>query len=229
MKYGSENCVACEYCIFSALCKDYLFEGKVDFFIESLERKVPYRSGALLFDIGQRVETLIALRRGMVGIYDANNTLIHLLSPGLLVSGEDFCGGYYRVRAVALTDVETCILDYSRMYGLSQITSGTFTHTLNLVSSACRENQRMMQVLNQSDARQKVLAFLTLMRQRNLENGFAPDIIDIPVKHKELASMLGLAAVTLRRILAELSQQGIIDARLRQVVIKDCQRLVLPA
>lgn len=59
------------------------------------------------------------------------------------------------------------MLDYSEMYGLSQITLGTFRNMVNLLSETAYENQQMIKVLVQPDTFLKVTSFILLMAERN--------------------------------------------------------------
>jgi CRP/FNR family transcriptional regulator, anaerobic regulatory protein len=114
------------------------------------------------------------------------------------------------------------MLDYSEMYGLSQITLGTFRNMVNLLSETAYENQQMIKVLVQPDAFLKVTSFILLMAERNKIKFFTEDNFSLPLTQKDLSSLLGISPVTLRRVLDKLERDvGGITIHDRKVVIKD--------
>ncbi|PWW07090.1 Crp/Fnr family transcriptional regulator [Mangrovibacter plantisponsor] len=225
MKTPELPCIKCQNCTFSQICEDYLFEQPLDFFIASLQRKVEIKMGSNLFSIGEPVNHLIALRSGTVNIYGENNKLVSVISPGMLVNSEDVHTGVYQSQAIAATPVSLCVLDYSRLYGLSQITTGVFSHMVHILSESSCDKSKFIHVLSQPDAARKVASLLLLLRLRNVKVEFLADTLLLPLKHKELAGMLGLSPVTLRRTLNLLEQNGVIKLEKRQVIINDVHYL----
>ncbi len=219
---NSQLCVDCQHCIFSEICKECMFTQNIPIFNRAFQRKVFLSQGRALFNIGDKVKYLIAIRSGCLKIIDQDNILLNLQTPGQLIGGEDLHNGYYRTSAIALQDTEVCMLDYSEIYGLSQITLGTFRNMVNLLSETAYENQQMIKVLVQPDAFLKVTSFILLMAERNKIKFFTEDNFSLPLTQKDLSSLLGISPVTLRRVLDKLERDvGGITIHDRKVVIKD--------
>lgn len=217
--------VECSNCALSNLCKEYLFDKQDRFFINSLERKVAFKNGEVLCKPGQSVKYLIALRGGFVSIYDENDNIINFLMPGQLVGGEDIGHGFYRVKAVALTSLSTCLLDSSQLYGLSQVTSNSFHHIINLLSISSRENQRMISVLSYADGKKKIAAFLILLINRLKEYGFPHTNFTFPLPYKDIAQLLGLSVSTLHRVFRAMEAEFILETNNRDVLVINPKKL----
>lgn len=211
MNNETNHCIDCEHCAFTGICRDYLFDEPLPYFISSLERKVSLTAGQTLYSTGEPVKHLFALRSGFMKQVNSKNQIINLLVPGELVNGEDGYPGRHRTTTVAVTDAQVCQLDYARLYPLSQVTTNTFSHAMSMLSKAAFNHQRMTTVLMQPDAKRKIAAFILLIHLRFCEAGFTDNCIKLPVIYRELAQLLGVSTVTLRRGLNDMISGNIIS------------------
>jgi CRP/FNR family transcriptional regulator len=120
----------------------------------------------------EEVKHLIAVRSGCFTVVDEDKTLFAVYTPGQLIGGENLYRSHYHTTAIAVQDAEVCMIDYSAMYGLSQLTLGTFSHTIKLLSETADDNLKMIKVLLQHDAFKKVAMFILLMSERNKAKSF---------------------------------------------------------
>lgn len=222
---STQFCVDCQHCIFAEICKECMFTQHVPTFTHALQRKVQIRQGHYLFTAEEDVKYLIAVRSGCFTVVDKDNTLLGVYTPGQLIGGENLYLSHYHTTAIAVQDAEVCMLDYSAMYGLSQLTLGTFSHTIKLLSEMANENLKMIKVLIQHDAFMKVAMFILLMSERNTEKAFSALPFSLPLQQKEIASLLGITASTLRRSIATLEAEKCIEIKSRKIIINDTQKL----
>ncbi|EEM1159067.1 Crp/Fnr family transcriptional regulator [Salmonella enterica subsp. enterica serovar Panama] len=211
MKTKIPPCVDCAHCAFTAICRDYLFQERLGVFVDSLQRKSPYKKGDIIFNPGEPVRHLIALRSGFIKIYDADDQLRGVMLPGQLIGSEDMFQCRHQRRAVAATDVTVCLIDSARIYLLSQVTTHANRHFLDMFSKAASEYQEMLTVMMQSTAQKKVSAFFALMMTRNVNGGFQKNKLSLPLTQKELASLLGISPMTLRRVITGLIKEKTIS------------------
>ncbi|RDK15199.1 Crp/Fnr family transcriptional regulator [Enterobacter sp. 9-2] len=222
---NTQFCVDCQHCIFSEICQECMFTQSVPAFTHALQRRVQIRQGQCLFTAGEEVKHLIAVRSGCFTVVDEDKTLLAVYTPGQLIGGENLYHSYYRTTAIAVQDAEVCMIDYSAMYGLSQLTLGTFSHTIKLLSETADDNLKMIKVLLQHDAFKKVAMFILLMSERNKAKSFSAMPFSLPLQQKEIASLLGITASTLRRSIARLEAEKCISLQSRKILINDAEML----
>ncbi|MBA1147935.1 helix-turn-helix domain-containing protein [Ectothiorhodospiraceae bacterium WFHF3C12] len=69
---------------------------------------------------------------------------------------------------------------------------------------------------------EKRLAFMLLdIAARNLRNGGSESHFELPIRHGELANLLGLAHETLSRVFSQLTGQGLLECEGREVRLRD--------
>lgn len=202
-----------------------MFTRYVPDFTHALQRKVQIRQGQHLFTIGEDVRHLIAVRSGCFTLINKDNTLLGVYTPGQLIGGENLYHSHYHTTAIAVQDTEVCMLDYSAMYGLSQLTLGTFSHTIKLLSETANENLKMIKVLIQHDAFMKAAMFFLLMSERNKEKSFSAQPFSLPLQKKEIASLLGISTATLRRSIAKLEAEKCIEIKSKKIIINNAETL----
>lgn len=211
--------VSCEKCCFGKMCKDYLFDNCVALFTQSLQRKKIIKKGEYIYRPGDQIVHLIALRMGTVKIYDANNDLVNVKTPGQIIGTEDLHINRYHHQAVAATDVQLCLLERSRVYDLSLITENFIHYVIDILSHEIAEQQKMISVLASPNAQMRVREYLKLVIQRYEWYGFPTAKIPFPLSLKEMATLLGVSVSSLNRTIFELKESGeiIVDKKNIQV------------
>lgn len=212
-------CVDCQHCAFAGMCREYLFERKIAIFETSLKRKMKTRAGELLYDEGDTVTSLIAVRRGFFKTVDQSGVIINFHTPGQIIGGDDLYRGIHRNRVIAVTDTDVCKIDYSALYGLSQVTEGVFMFVVNMLSESINDNQQMVNVLSTQDSLARVLGFFRLLAGRNAGKHFTDEQCHIPLSQKELSELLGVSVATLGRVMRWLEVENLIDVKRRKVFI----------
>jgi CRP/FNR family transcriptional regulator len=219
MKNTLAECGNCDSCCFGKICKDYLFDKPVPQLVQSLERKKCHKKGDNIFSRNDEVTHLLALRRGAIKLYDAAGNIQNLFTSGQLINGDALHNGRYHYDAIAATDTEICMLETRRLYDLSLITTDFLNYTLELLSRAVYENQRLISVLTRGEAAGRICAFISLLSQKLEENTFPHQRFTLPVTLKEMATLLAISPSTQNRIITELCQQDIIATEKKEIII----------
>lgn len=204
------NCVNCAACGFAELCSAFLFEYQDPLFTRDLETKKKIPRGGYLYRVGDKVDALYALRRGIAKVYDSRGQLMGVVLPGQVMGVEELHTGVCRQDIQAATDVEVCMLRSQHFYQMSQLMPGFTDYILRVLSRSARNKQEFISVLTKSDTLQKVQYFLLLLSDTYKEYGFEYRIIELPLSKKELAELLGISISTLSRTLESLSAKGIV-------------------
>lgn len=227
MKAIFSECGDCDSCCFGTLCKKHSFDKALPGFVKNLEKKRIYHKGDILFRQEEYVGAFMALRRGVVKLYDDNHHLQNLFISGQLVNGFEMnyeSEGYY---AVAASYSEVCILSKESVHALSQLTMDFTSDIIALLSGAISDSQKIMSIIRKNDAREKVGAFIALLYLKIREiNGNASQF-EIPLNKKEMAFFLGLSVSTLIRAINNLSSEGLFDIFNKEIRINDIDALIL--
>jgi CRP/FNR family transcriptional regulator len=97
---------------------------------------------------------------------------------------------------------------------------------LRTLSDRCRDAWAQIEVLtfHNADARIRT-AFYHLGKKRGVVTPYG---VKIPIKltHKEISDIVGISRETVTRVLSHLQEQGLVEVRTRQFVIKDPEQLV---
>lgn len=191
-------------------------------FIKDLARKKIIPKNEFIYQQGNAVKALYALRRGVAKIYDSQQTLQGIVFPGQVVGAEELFSQHYQYSVQAATEVEVCELQNAHFYHLSQITSDFTNFIIAILSRSAREKQQFINVLVNNDGLQKLSGFIQLMVGINREYGFEHNIIELPLSKKELAQLLGISQSTLSRAFDTLESQHKVSVNKKEIVVLDC-------
>ena len=204
------NCVNCAACGFSELCSAYFLEQQDQIFVRDFETKKKIARGDEIYQQGDKVDALFALRSGVAKIYNTQGLLTGVVLPGQVMGAEELHTGICQQNIQAATEIEVCVLRSQHYYEMSQLMTGFTDYIVRILSRSVREKQQFISVLTKSDALQKVQYFLQLLSDNYKEHGFEHRNIALPLSKKELAELLGISVSTLARALENLSEQGVI-------------------
>lgn len=211
--------VSCSECGFAEVCQAYLFERQEPIFIRDLSRERRVSKNAYIYQSGNPVDALYALKSGVAKIYDAQHILQGILLPGQVFGAEELFTSHHFYSVQAATDVQICELKKTHFYELGQLTTH-FTHfIIRLISRSAREKQLFINVLVKSDGLQKVNNFIQLLADIRKEYGFEHRAIELPLNKKELAQLLGISLSTLTRALTTLTEQKRVEVNKKKITL----------
>jgi CRP/FNR family transcriptional regulator len=222
--------VACSSCCLKGACLPCdLGSVEMGRFDEITTAKRKVARGASLFLIGDRFESLYAVRSGAfktVGVSrhgDEKVTGFHL--PGELIGLEAINGTSHNFNAVALEDSEVCVIPFQRLEQLAMTIPALQHQLLRLLSSDISRDQGLMLLLGSMTAEQRVAAFLLSLARRHQRLGFSSSRFVLRMTREEIGNYLGLTLETVSRLFSRLQRDGLISVQQRNVEIRETERL----
>jgi CRP-like cAMP-binding protein len=193
--------------------------------IAGLGTRRAYRKDAFLFLADEEARGFYYILTGEVRVFrmdDAGKELeIVRLRPG------DFFGeaiallqGKFPAFARAAQDTEVLFFEKPAVFRQLEKDPSAARFWLLLLARKCQVLNRRIETLGLRTVRQRLAQYL-LSFCRNDE----PCRLDLSIKKVELARQLGTISETLSRNLRQLQEEGLIEVRKRQILIKSPQRL----
>ena len=186
--------------------------------------------GAELFRQGDRFESLYAIRSGSfksVGIAVRGQygkvTGLHL--PAELLGLDAISSQIHEYDAIALEDSEVCVVPYAQLTRLMSQLPELQAHVLCILSGDITRDGGLMLRLGAMSAEQRVVSFLLGLSRRCEYLGYAGTRFSVRMRRDDIASYLGITIETTCRILTRLQRDGLIEANMKDVEIKNLNGL----
>jgi CRP/FNR family transcriptional regulator len=182
-----------------------------------LEQIVSHRffhSNQTIFEEGDPADYAYNVAQGHVRIYkllaDGRRQITGFLGPG------DFLGLFrhdaYAYGAEAIDDVELCCIGHGDLERLMIKMPEVRDRLLEMSRDELSAAQEQMLLLGRKSAREKLLSFLLLKVQHDIEPAEAqPVTLDLPMSRSDIADFLGLTIETVSRTFSELRKQDLIE------------------
>lgn len=232
-EHGSASChtgVACQDCSLYQLCLPVEIDGAdLELLDRIIRRRRPLRRGEYLFRAGDPLRAVYAVRSGSVKTFtcssagDDHVTGFHL--PGELIGLDAIGAGVHPCSARALETSSVCEVAYEGLEDLSMKIRGLQRQLLRLMSREIHHDEKMMALLAQTAAEERLAALLLDMSGRFRERGFSARIFRLSMSRNEIGSYLGLAVETVSRLFTRLQAEGLLSVQHRHVKIHDMERL----
>jgi CRP/FNR family transcriptional regulator len=223
--HGVVACAQCnlrELCLPSGLKPDEMARlGHV----VSAKRQVR-RRGAL-FRQGDPFTSIYAVRYGVFKtcLQSANGaeqvTGFHL--AGELLGMEGIAHGRHTCDAIALENAEVCVMPFDSVAELAREIEGVQCQLHRVMSREIVRDQRLMLLLGNMSAEDRVAAFLFNLLQRMEARGFSGSELNLRMSRQDIGSYLGLTLETVSRTFARFASQGLLDVQRRHIRIRDAE------
>jgi CRP/FNR family transcriptional regulator len=179
---------------------------------------------AMLVHQGDRLRSIYVVFAGFLRSRQLVGGMEHIVGfpmKGDVIGLDSVGSGTHQAGAVALTDAEVAIVPYS-MLECAGTPEGFSQHLL--LELMARESARVathIGVLACPTAAARVAGFLLALSDAFGRRGYSRSAFMRPMRNSDVANHLGLRAETVSRTIAALRSQGLIDVRLRMMVILD--------
>lgn len=221
-----------------SLCKCHikentLFTGLNDAQLDAFKEVVitnHYKKRELVFMEGDDCTGLYIIRTGRVKVVRSSSTgkeqIINILNPGDLLGFEVFYNGrIYRNTAVVMEDCELC---YVEKHAFFKILEQEPAIAKKLILSLGRElNHAYERIGNLGllNAREKLAHLLfTLASEYGVkEDGGVK--LNLTLSRLEIAELLGITQETSIRLLKGFKEEGVLEIRRKEIIIKSLSRL----
>lgn len=222
--------INCQSCSISQLCLPYTLDdsslGQLD---NIIERKRPYQKGDLIFQAGEPLRSLYAVRSGSFKSYNVSNdgdaqiTAFHL--PGDLIGFDSVHSSTYRSFSEALETSMVCEIPYSNLEALSDQLPLLRRQVMRLMSSEISADKQLMSLLNNKSAEQRLATFLLDFSERFRSRGLSSREFRLSMTRAEIGNFLGLTVETVSRLLSKLHKENCIRVDGKFILLNDSQRL----
>ncbi len=216
----------CQNCSFSQLCLPFnLNNQELDKLDEIIKRKQPYQKNDRLFEAGDDLKALYAVRSGSFKSYSLNEdgeeqiTAFHL--PGEIIGFDGLASEKHQSVAQAMETSMVCEIPYSTLDHLSDDLPALRRQIMRLMSAEIQEDQQMFLLLNQRTAEERLAYFLNSLSARFSSRGFSAKDFRLTMTRGEIGNYLGLTVETVSRLFSKFNKNGIIEVDGKLVRIVD--------
>ena len=220
------NNINCQNCSISQLCLPYTLDNaSLDKLDDIIERKRPYRKGEQLFQAGQPLKSLFAVRSGSFKSFtvsddgDAQITGFHL--PGDLIGFDSVHSSTYTSFAESLETSMVCEIPFTSLETLSDQLPLLRRQVMRLMSSEISADKQVMSLLNHKSAEQRLATFLLDFSERFKSRGLSSKEFRLSMTRAEIGNYLGLTVETVSRLLSKLHKEGVIAVDGKFILLLD--------
>jgi CRP/FNR family transcriptional regulator, anaerobic regulatory protein len=216
--------VACSNCNLRELCMPLGFTNqemkKIDDVVKTRRR---VQQGDSLFVNGDTFTSLYAIRTGVfktsVSTEDGREQVIGFQMAGEIVGLDGIVNDLHSCNAVALEDAEVCVMPFANIETLSREFPELQRHVHKIMSREIVRENKVMMLLGNMRAEERLAAFLLNLVQRMHARGFSQSEIVLRMTREEIGSYLGMKLETVSRTFSKFSEEGIIEVKQRYVRI----------
>ena len=230
-KSVSKNCaIKCQDCSISQLCIPVSLNseemGKLD---DIIERKKPLHKGDFLFEAGQPLRSIYAVRSGSFKSYTLTEsgeeqiTGFHL--AGDIVGFDGISTMSHRSYAQAMETAMVCEIPFTTLDDLSGKLPKLRHQVMRMMSNEINYDQEMLLMLNKKTAEQRLAAFLANLSTRFGERGFSKKEFRLTMTRGEIGNYLGLTVETISRLLSRFQKAEIIKVEGKFITILNTDEL----
>ncbi|WP_152032962.1 FNR family transcription factor [Gallaecimonas mangrovi] len=222
--------IHCHDCAMSELCIPFtLTNNELDQLDSIIERKKPVHKGDTLFEAGQGLDSLFAIRSGTIKSYTLTQegeeqiTGFHL--PGDII-GFDAIGRNSHVSfAQALETAMVCEIPFDTLDRLSGTMPRLRQQIMRLMSTEIKGDQDMLLLLSKKTAEQRLASFLMNLSNRFGARGFSPKEFRLTMTRGDIGNYLGLTVETISRLLGRFQKSGFIEVSGKFINVTDLDGL----
>ncbi|MFY8349554.1 fumarate/nitrate reduction transcriptional regulator Fnr [Pseudoalteromonas sp. SSM20] len=230
-KSVSKNCaIKCQDCSISQLCIPVSLNseemGKLD---DIIERKKPLHKGDFLFEAGQPLRSIYAVRSGSFKSYTLTEsgeeqiTGFHL--AGDIVGFDGISTMSHRSYAQAMETAMVCEIPFTTLDDLSGKLPKLRHQVMRMMSNEINYDQEMLLMLNKKTAEERLAAFLANLSTRFGERGFSKKEFRLTMTRGEIGNYLGLTVETISRLLSRFQKAEIIKVEGKFITILNADEL----
>lgn len=221
---------ACSQCSLQELCLpagvDMLDLARIDQLTQKRQRILRHQT---LYKAGDPFHSIYAVRAGFFktegAMGDGRDQITGFQMAGELIGLDGISAGRHACSAVALEDSEVCIIPFSEIETLARAVPALQRSLHRLMSREMVQDRRLLALLGNGTAEERITAFLLDLSGRLSQRGYAASEFVLRMTREEIGRHLGLTLETVSRTLSRLQRQGAIRVQQRLVRIVDPQAL----
>ncbi|TYK64697.1 fumarate/nitrate reduction transcriptional regulator Fnr [Colwellia echini] len=222
--------INCHNCSISELCLPFsLNNQELNSLDEIIDRKRPIHKGDKLFQDGEVMHALFAIRSGTFKTYTINQqgeeqiTGFHL--AGDLLGFDAIADNSHPSFAQALETSMVCEIPYVNLDELSDTMPKLKKQVLRLMSNEIKTDQAMLTLLNRKNAEQRVATFIVSLSERYHARGLSASEFRLTMTRSDIGNYIGLTVETISRLLNRFHKIGLIKVEGKLISIVDFDML----
>ena len=221
---------SCKNCGLSTLCLPNELVGRELTELENITTQLPpMNKHGHIYKQGEVFTSLYVVRSGCVKKYqidaDGNEQVIGFSMPGELLGIDAIGTGKYMSAAEALDTASFCQLNYSKFEQLCEKIPGLIKHILKMAGRELVAEHEIHKAISQKNIDERVAVFFTSLSTRLSILGYSSNEFNLPMSRHEIANFLGMQPETFSRSLKKLVNSGLIDVNLRNIKIREPEKL----
>lgn len=227
---GRQQHIHCQNCSISELCLPFTLDAQeLDTLDNIIDRKRPIHKGDELYQSGEKLHSLYAIRTGTFKTFTINSqgeeqiTGFHL--PGDLLGFDAISQAQHPSFAKALETSMICEIPYSTLDTLSGSMPKLRTQILRLMSNEIRTDQDMLSLLNRKNAEQRLATFIFMLSQRYQARKLSPHEFRLAMTRGDIGNYLGLTVETISRLLNRFDKEGLLVVKGKFITINNIDKL----
>jgi CRP/FNR family transcriptional regulator len=173
------------------------------------------KAGQAVYRTGDSFSSIYVLKAGFVKTLalfeDGREQISGFYMPGDAFGVEGVASGSHVSDAIALDDVDVCLIPYDALERLSLVTLAAQRSLYRMFSQEILRRQESMTVLSGMSASQRVATFLVDLSRRFSARGLSPSEFLLRMTRDEIGSLLGLKLETVSRAFSKLHNDGLVE------------------
>jgi len=223
--------IHCQNCSISELCLPFsLNNQELDTLDKIIDRKRPIHKGESLYQDGEKMTSLYAIRSGTFKTFTVNEhgeeqiTGFHL--AGDLLGFDAIAETEHPSFAKSLETSMVCEIPYNTLDQLSNTMPKLKKQILRLMSVEIRADQEMLTLLNRKNAEQRLATFLMSLSSRYRARGLSASEFRLSMTRSDIGNYIGLTVETISRLVNRFHKAGLIKIEGKLVIILDEPKLI---
>lgn len=211
-----QNAIHCQNCSISQLCLPFtLNDREMEKLDDIIQRKRPFRKGDRLFQAGEALTSLYAVRSGSFKTFTLSEdgeeqiTAFHL--PGDIIGFDAVRHAKHHSFSQALETAMVCEIPFDTLDNLSGDFPKLRHQVMRLMSNEIQQDQEMFMLLNKRTAEERLAYFIMSLSKRFGERGFSNKQFRLTMTRGEIGNFLGLTVETISRLLSRFQKEQLID------------------
>ena len=222
--------IHCQNCSISELCLPFSLNDKeLDTLDNIIDRKRPIHKGEQIFQDGDKMQALYAIRSGTFKTFTVNEqgeeqiTGFHL--AGDLLGFDAIAESEHPSFAKALETSMVCEIPYNTLDTLSNTMPKLKKQILRMMSSEIRSDQEMLTLLNRKNAEQRLATFISTLSTRYHARGLSSREFRLTMTRSDIGNYIGLTVETISRLLNRFQKNGLIGVEGKLISILNIEEL----
>lgn len=217
---------SCLNCKLADLCLPYgLQQDEISYLTKIIEQKRPLHLDDHLYRQGDSCKSLYAIKSGsfksFITTAEGIEQIVGFYLPGELMGLDALQHGRFTCSTVALETSSVCELPLTSLNEMCIKIPGLQTQMTRILGKEISNVHDNILLVGHRSAKERIATFLLMLSHRYTALGFSGSSFNLSMRRQDIANFLGLTIETVSRQLAELSKNGVITIKQRDVKIND--------